>query len=225
MAFETREQVLDKILEMEKPDCPHCGRKMSLWEVPQIAMGDGLGWGTPFLFVCFNDDCALYNNGWDNIRNNYAHNASYRCINYPGTSQFECIPVFSPEGGKGQIFDDEEFAAREALKEAIKRGFAILADCYANKDWVEALKLLIDPTEPGRVRAKAAEIIGDVGEIEAIEPLKSHKFGNDIITKNVNDAVAKIHKRYFTRECPFCSEIIKARAKVCKHCQRDVAGE
>ncbi|MCK5418660.1 MAG: zinc ribbon domain-containing protein, partial [Desulfobacterales bacterium] len=36
--------------------------------------------------------------------------------------------------------------------------------------------------------------------------------------------VSKIHQRYFTRECPFCAEIIKKRAKICKHCQKEVAG-
>jgi hypothetical protein len=40
----------------------------------------------------------------------------------------------------------------------------------------------------------------------------------------VDEAIAKIHARHFTRECPFCAEIIKQRAKVCKHCGKDVAG-
>ncbi|MBW1822651.1 MAG: zinc ribbon domain-containing protein, partial [Deltaproteobacteria bacterium] len=29
----------------------------------------------------------------------------------------------------------------------------------------------------------------------------------------------------FTKECPFCAEIIKKKAKICKHCQKEVAGE
>jgi hypothetical protein len=29
---------------------------MKIWEVPPINVGDGLGWGTPFLFMCFNDE-------------------------------------------------------------------------------------------------------------------------------------------------------------------------
>ena len=58
--FETREQVLERVLEQKKPKCPHCGEEMKLWEVPPITVGDGLGWGTPFLFLCFNDECSLY---------------------------------------------------------------------------------------------------------------------------------------------------------------------
>ncbi len=225
MTFETKEQVLEKILSQKKPSCPNCNTEMKLWEVPLIAMGDGLGWGSPYLFICFNDECPLYRSGWDNIQENYAHKASYRCMNYPGTDQFECIPVFHPEGAKGQIIDDEVLAGQEALKEATKRGFSILADCYVSKSWVEVLKLLIDPSEPTRVRVKAAEMTGDIADPEAIETLSSHKFGNEILQEKVDQAKSKIHERHFTRDCPFCAEIIKKRAKVCKHCGKDVAGK
>jgi hypothetical protein len=68
-------------------------------------------------------------------------------------------------------------------------------------------------------------MIGDIGEVEAIEPLRNAKFGNQLVQKEVDGAISKIHKRYFTRECPFCAEIIKKRAKVCKHCQKEVGGE
>ena len=223
MTFETKEQVLEKILSQDKPKCPHCNTEMTLWEVPSMAFGDGLGWGTPYLYICFNDDCSLYKSGWENIKEQFAHNASYRCMCYPGTETFECIPVFSPEGGKGQIIDDQVLVAQEALKEAIKRGFSILADCYTSKNWVEAVRLLIDPSEPSRVRAKAAEMIGDIGDLDAIEPLRNTKFGNNIIIKNVEDAIKKIHERHYTLECPFCAEIIKKRAKVCKHCNKDIS--
>ncbi len=224
MAFETKEEVLEKILEMEKPICPHCKQQMSIWEVPPINVGDGLGWGTPYLFMCFNDDCPLYTQGWDNMMDNYAQRASYRCINFPGTTQFELIPVFSPVGGQGQVIDDQVLAEEEALKQNIKRGFSILADCYVNKDGISILKLLTDSTEPVRVRMKAAEMIGDIGELEAIEPIRNLKFGNQRLQEQVDGAVKKIHERFFTRECPFCAEIIKKRAKVCKHCGKDVAG-
>jgi hypothetical protein len=118
--FETREQVLEKIMAQTKPSCPHCGAEMNLWEVPPMNVGDGLGWGAPFLFLCFNDDCPLYQEGWGHMKENYAHTASYRCMNYPGTEQYELIPVFSNQGGRGQIIDDDVLAEQEAIKEAIK---------------------------------------------------------------------------------------------------------
>ena len=225
MAFETKEQVLEKILSQKKPLCPHCGKEMSIWEVPPFSFSDGLGWGTPYLFICFNDDCPVYVKGWDDMMDKYAHNASVRCMCYPGTKQFQYMPVFSPIGGTGQIIDDQVLAEQEILKEKIKKGFSILATAYVSKDSVTVVRLLLDATEPQRVRLKAAEMIGDIGELEAIEPIRSAKFGNAIIQKQVDASVKKIHERYFTRECPFCAEIIKKRAKICKHCGKEVAGQ
>ena len=225
MAFETREQVLEKVLEMEKPSCPHCGQEMSIWEVPPMNFGDGLGWGVPFLFLCFNDNCPLYVQGWDNLKENYAHTASYRCMNYPGTEQFELMPVFSPAGAKGQIIDEQVLLEQEALRENIKKGFSILADCFVNKDGVSALRILLDPTEPMRVRVKAAEIIGDIGTLEAVDALTNLTVGNKHLQDALQKALKNIHERHYTRLCPFCAEIIKKRAKICKHCGQEVAGK
>jgi hypothetical protein len=115
-------------------------------------------------------------------------------------------------------------AEQEALKEGIKRGFNLLADYYTTRDGPSILQLLQDPLEPGRVRLKAAEMIGDIGETEAIEPMRNMHFPNEMLQQKVSEAVAKIHARHFTRECPFCAEIIKQRAKICKHCSKDVTG-
>jgi ribosomal protein L37AE/L43A len=67
-------------------------------------------------------------------------------------------------------------------------------------------------------------MIGDIGELEAIEPIVHLQFGNELLQKTVDEAIKKIHKRFFTRECPFCAEIITGRAKICKHCGKEVAG-
>jgi len=222
--FETKEEVLERLLDREKPQCPHCNQEMSLWEVPPINVGDGLGWGTPYLYMCLNDECSLYVNGWENMRENYGRNSSYRCYCYPESSHFECMPVFSPMGASGQTIDSQVVMEQEMLKEAIKRGFSILADCYNAKDGVTILRVLSDSCEPTRVRLKAAEMLGDIAEVEAIDPLRMLKFGNRLLQERVDESVKKIHERFFTRECPFCAEIIKQRAKMCKHCGKEVAG-
>ncbi|MBW2251937.1 MAG: zinc ribbon domain-containing protein, partial [Deltaproteobacteria bacterium] len=69
----------------------------------------------------------------------------------------------------------------EALKEAIKKGFSILADCYVSKDSPAVLLLLLDPTEPAKVRLKAAEMLGDIGELEAVDALRNLKVGNELV--------------------------------------------
>ncbi len=219
MTIQSKEQVFNEVMSGEKPKCPHCGKEMSLWEVPQVAVSDGLGWGVPFLFVCFNDECPPFKSGWDNIEQNYAFKASYRCINYPGTQNFDFMSVFSEEGGKGQIYDDEAKKLEESFKEELKFSFSALTDFYIQKAWDEILKFLLDPQKPGRVRLKAAEMVGDIGGEEALPYLLNKKFPNELIQKEVDKAVEKLHKRHFTRECPFCAEIIKQRAKICKHCK------
>ncbi len=225
MAIETRDQFLERMSAQEKPVCPHCGEQMKIWEVPPLTFSDGLGWGAPYLFVCFNDDCELYKQGWENIEENYGHKASYRCMCYVGEDNFHCMPVFSPVGATGQMIEDQDLMQEEVLKENTKRGFSILTDCYLNKDGVTVLRMLLDSAEPPRVRLKAAEMIGDIGIPEAIDPLRDVTFGSPKIQEQVQKSIQKIHERHFTRECPFCAEIIKKRAKICKHCQKEVAGQ
>lgn len=225
MVIETKEQFLEKMMAHEKPICPHCNQVMSIWEVPPINYSDGLGWGAPYLFVCFNDNCDLYKEGWQNLEENYGHLASYRCICYPGEENFECMPVFSAIGGTGQVIDDQVMLQEEMLKENIKKGFSILADCYVNQNSIEILRLLLDSGQPARVRLKAAEMMGDIGPVDAVDALKTARFGNEKLQEEVLKAVKKIHERHFTRECPFCAEVIKSRAKICKHCGKKVAGE
>lgn len=225
MSFETREESLDEIMKLKKPVCPHCNREMELWEVPPVAFSDGLGWGVPFLYVCFNNDCPLFKQGWDDIMEQVGQKSSFRCMNYPGTETFELLPVFSSAGGSGQIVTDETVSRQKAEEEAIKSGFSILADCYVNKDLVQLMKMTLDGAEPTRVRLKAAEMLGDLSDTEAIDPLRNTKFGNPKLQDEVTRAIAKIHERCYTRECPFCAEIIKKQATICKHCKMSVAGE
>ncbi len=225
MMFETKEQVLERVLEQDKPVCPHCGTEMKIWEIPPVAVGDGLGWDSPYMFVCFNDECPLYVQGWENLWENYAQNASYRCIKSPNDQNFELMPVFSSVGGQAQIIDEQEVAEREALKEQTKRGFSVLSECYVSNDAISVVRMLLDATEPARVRIKAAEMAGDMADLEAIDLLSNHKLGNEVLQNTVNEAVNKIHERHFTRECPFCAEVIKKRAKICKHCNNEVAGK
>ena len=225
MNFETKEQVLERIMEQVKPVCPHCGQEMQIWEVPPVAFSDGLGWDSPYMYVCFSNECPLYTQGWDNLWENFAQRASYRCIKSPNDNNFEAMPVFSPIGGQGQVIDDQVLAEREALKENIKKGFSILTQCYMSKDEVTVMQLLMDASQPARVRIKAAEMTGDFGSLDALEVITNHQFGNQLLQEKIDEAVEKIHERFFTRECPFCAEIIKKRAKVCKHCGKDVAGK
>lgn len=222
MSIQTKEEFLAELLAAPKPCCPHCGQEMSVWEVPPMNFSDGLGWGTPYLFVCYNNDCPSYASGWDHIKETYAHKASTRCINFPGTDQYEYMPVFGEAGGTGQLVDEEMLAQQKAFEDKIKEGFRCLAECYAAKDVGGLLAIARDQLRPNRVLAKAMEMMADMGDETCLEPLKSTRFGNDIVQKAADEAVIAIHRRTFTRECPFCAEVIKSRAKLCKHCGKNV---
>ncbi len=223
MAFETKEELLEKYLKMDKPQCPDCDVKMTLWEVPSINIGDGLGWGTPYLFVCFNDECGSYKKGWDDMQESMATTASYRCINEPGQPNFEYMPVFSPIGATGGKLDDEVLIREEARKELMKQTFSILTDYYMSKDWDEILKICLDPNIPPKARLKAVEMVGDIGGAEATEHLMNHKFPTPVLQEKVKNTIEKLHEKYYTRECPYCAEIIKNRATLCKHCDKKVS--
>ena len=64
MAFETKEEVLEKILNMERPLCPPLqtadeplgGAGYRLWRWSWVGE-------TPYLFVCFNDECSSFKKG------------------------------------------------------------------------------------------------------------------------------------------------------------------
>jgi hypothetical protein len=219
VAFETKEDVLLRILTQQRPKCTYCGKKMRIWEVPQFPFEDGLGWGTPYLFVCFNNRCPMYEQGWDNIRRNYGRHASYRCICYPGNNTYACMAIFSQNGATGQIIDDDIAVAKlQALKTAIERKISFLEDCYAANDWQSVLRILFDPNERDNIKIKAADLIGEIGTTEAIELIRNKNFGNGFLSKKIEESLEKIHERFSTRECPFCAEIIRKKAKVCEHC-------
>lgn len=224
MAVVTKQDVYDRVLEQKKPQCPHCGQVMTIWECPPVNFSDGLGWGTPYLYVCFNDECPLYLNGWKNIMENYSTHASYRCICDPTSKSptMDCMPVFSSEGGRASIVDEEFELAQKARLEARDREFEQLDKFFDRGDTQGILEILLADDGTPDILCRAAELIGQIGRVDVIEPIRNNEFGNDVVQEKITEAIEAIHERNYTKECPFCAEIIKARAVVCKHCGKDL---
>jgi hypothetical protein len=82
--------------------CPHCNTKMKKWTNPE-----GSTWGGGFQFVCFNDECPYFVQGWEWMDRNYAVRSSYRHRYNPATGEQGPIPVWSPCALRDGIIEEE----------------------------------------------------------------------------------------------------------------------
>ncbi len=83
--------------------CPHCGSRLFKWRVP-----DEASWSEEYFFVCFNDDCSYYKDGWVWMKEQYSQNASYRFTINPTTGEATMIPVWSDTATREMIVEDDE---------------------------------------------------------------------------------------------------------------------
>ncbi len=97
--------------------CPHCGKTMFRWYTPPDST-----WATTFQYVCFNDECTYYVNGWNWMQTKYNKKASYRHRFNPFNGESGPVPVWSPMALKSRIIpeglDPEKFAIIHAQSEA-----------------------------------------------------------------------------------------------------------
>lgn len=77
----------------EAPECSHCGKRMSKSAPPDSPFGGCSTWSGDFIYICFNDECPYFIEGWDWMWNNYHHKTSYRHMMDPTTGQTKPIPV------------------------------------------------------------------------------------------------------------------------------------
>jgi len=83
--------------------CPHCGSRLKKWRVP-----DEASWAEEFFFVCFNDDCSYYKDGWKWMMEQYSQVASYRFTINPTTGASTMIPVWSDTATREMIIEETE---------------------------------------------------------------------------------------------------------------------
>ena len=83
--------------------CPHCRAGLKKWLVPE-----GATWSDEFFFVCFNDDCSFYKEGWEWMREQFRQEASYRYMVNPRTGAESQIPVWSDTATREMIVEDCE---------------------------------------------------------------------------------------------------------------------
>jgi hypothetical protein len=72
-------------------------------------MPDGGGWAELVHWVCFNDDCAYYKEGWDWMWQHYEVKSSYRYrVVNAATGHSSPLPVWSSTALRDRILDRPE---------------------------------------------------------------------------------------------------------------------
>ena len=83
--------------------CPHWGDQLKGFSVP-----DDTQWVEKVHFVCFNDDCSYYREGWEWMEQQYGAKASYRYrVIDPDTGVSAPLAVWSEDALRDRIVDDE----------------------------------------------------------------------------------------------------------------------
>jgi len=82
------------------PQCPYCGQEMKKWKVPVTST-----WPNYFFYVCFNDGCPYFVQGWTYLQAQQQIRASYRCRLDPDSGKCVPLPVWSFEALKDDIIE------------------------------------------------------------------------------------------------------------------------
>jgi hypothetical protein len=202
----------------EEHFCPHCKEKLSCCSTPPVHVGDGLGWGTEAYFICLNDECSLFKNGWEHIEAQFGHRASYRYMLLPGNTEGTPMMVGSRDAFKGCIIDPESIKLQNERYANEKDATAKLDTCVADKNLEPVLHLILDEAADRTNREKATDLLGELNDLSCIDPLRNHTFKDINLAHRVNLAIENLLKANYKKECPDCVEIIKTQAKVCQHC-------
>ena len=134
--------MLDTLMQYieEKHYCPHCSGDLTLCHAPPVHVGDGLGWGSEYLFICLNDLCPLFVKGWDHIANQYGHVGSYRYMEIPNSKETYSMMVVSKEAFTGSAVDIEEIKRQSARYQRQLQDLAAMDTCLAEKNLEPVLK-------------------------------------------------------------------------------------
>lgn len=207
----------------EEHHCPYCSARLTLCHAPPIHVGDGLGWGSEYLFICLNDECKLFVNGWKNIENNYGHVGSYRHMKLPDSNESYSMMVGGVDAFTGSVVDPEQIRRTNIRHEKEREATAALATCVADKNPEPVLYLLLEDNVSLAVKQRAAELLTALNDLACVEPLRNHTFKDPYLEQTVNLALKAILAANFVKECPYCAELVKVRATLCKHCQKELA--
>ena len=202
--------------------CPHCKEDLSCCEAPPIHVGDGLGWGSDILFICLNDGCSVFLNGWKTIEEQYGHHSSYRYMELPDSKEKNYMMVGNADAFKACVINKDELRAQNKHYQEQKLAKTALKTCVADKNIDPVLFLLKDEGAGKISRNEAARCIALVNNLDCIDPLRNHTFKDPAIKHAVDAGIRQLLENNFKKECPYCLEVIKAQAVKCMHCKEEL---
>jgi len=202
--------------------CPRCQTAMSCCEAPPVHVGDGLGWGSEVLFICLNNECPVFKNGWQHIELQYGHRGSYRCMQLPGSKEQNVMMVASEYAFTGSIIDTE--AVKMQNTRYVKEQEAVIAldTCVEGHNLEPIMTLILDESARLVNRQKAVACLRQLNDLSCIDPIRNHTFRDTSLTQECGMIISEILKAHFKKECPHCAELIKAQALKCMHCKADL---
>ena len=206
----------------EKHICPDCNGTMSCCEVPPVHVGDGLGWGSEVFFICLNDECPTFKNGWAKVEVNYGHKGSFRNMQLPGSTELNVMMVASQIAFTGSIVDPEAMREQNERYKKEKDAIAALDTCVEKKDISPVMTLILDETARPKGRKAAIDLLVKFNDLSCIDPIRNHTFRNTEFEQKCNMIITQLLKENFQKECPYCAELIKAQAQKCMHCKADL---
>lgn len=119
----------------KKITCPNCGVNMLKIDTNVMEnFSEGSGWGVEFIYVCLNDKCRVFVEGWEHVAELYGSKASFRCIFVPGEKGFSTTIVFSQDALKGLVITDKH--ARRKKRAMIKGRLKVVLD-YALLEMID----------------------------------------------------------------------------------------
>ncbi len=216
--------MLSTVLEYLEEDrsCPYCKTGLTLCHAPSVHVGDGLGWGSEYLAICLNDECSLFVKGWEYIENQYGHVGSYRHMEIPGSKETYNMMVAGAGAFTGSIVDIDEIKNKNVRYRAEKEAVAALDTCVEQESIKPVLDLLLDEAANINERKRAAVLLKSFNDLDCIEPIRNHTFRDTGLEQEINMTLIALLKKNFQKECPFCAELIKERATVCKYCRKEL---
>ena len=139
----------------------------------------------------------------------------------PNSKESYNMMVVGKEAFTGSIVDIEALKRQNVRYQRQQEALAALDTCVAEKRLEPVLTLLLDESVRIDDRKRAVALIGPLNDLLrercASTPSGSH------LEQEVNLAIGKVLANHFLKECPYCAELIKSRATVCKHCQRELS--